>query len=374
VSAGPIRVLHTITGLRIGGAERLVVAATAGLPRARFESAVCCLAERGPLADEAERSGSPVWCIGEFPGLRHPLAFRRLVGTIASFRPHIVHTHLQSANLYGRLAAILTGVPIIVSTEHNVYASKPRRYIAVERMLARRTRALIAVSAEVRRSLAEQLRIDPRGIRLIHNGVPDRQPSPDRVRKLRARIPGLPGELVLGSVASLTPKKGLVFLIRALAMLAARGRPASLVVAGEGPNRQRLESLAAELGVSGRVLFLGDSRHVEDVFDAIEVFVLPSLVEGLPLALLEAMRAGKPVVATSVGGVPEVVTSDVNGLLVEPGNTEQLADAIELMARSPELRATLGSRARETVEREFTERQYLTTLASLYDELARSCL
>lgn len=372
MSVGPLRVLHTITGMRTGGAERLVVAAASGLPRAEFESAVCCLAERGPLADEAERAGVPVWCIGAFPGLRHPFAFRRLVRTIRSFRPHIVHTHLQSANLYGRLAARVAGVPIIVATEHNVYASKPWRYILVERMLARRTQALVAVSSEVRRSLAAQLHVDPGAIHLIHNGVPTRCPSLAGVAVLRSRMPAA-GELVLGSVASLTPKKGLIFLIRALAVMAKRGRRFTLVLAGDGPERRGLESLALDLGVSDRVLFLGDYPHVEDVLDVIDVFVLPSLVEGLPLALLEAMSAGVPVIATRVGGVPEAVVCETNGLLVEPGAAEPLADAIERLADSPDLRRTLGERARETVSEHFTERQYLTALSSLYKELTVNC-
>src|SRR3989454_12814506 len=114
-----IRVLHVITSLGIGGAERLVVSAAGGLSAARFDHAICCLAERGPLAGEAEAAGVPVFCVGQFPGLRHPIAFARLVRTIRSFRPTIVHTHLQSANLYGRLAARLARVPVVAATERS---------------------------------------------------------------------------------------------------------------------------------------------------------------------------------------------------------------------------------------------------------------
>jgi hypothetical protein len=112
------------------------------------------LAERGPLAEEAEAAAVPVFCVGEYPGLRHPLAFARLVRIVRAFRPTIVHTHLQPANLYGRLAARLARVPVVVATEHNVYAGKARRYIRVERVLARTTDALIAVSEEVRQFLS----------------------------------------------------------------------------------------------------------------------------------------------------------------------------------------------------------------------------
>jgi len=366
----PIRVLQIITSLGIGGAERLVVSAATGLPPARFEQAICVLTERGPLAAEAEAAGAPVFCIGEFPGLRHPLAFARLVRTIRAFRPTIVHTHLQSANLYGRLAARLAGVPIVVSTEHNVYATKPRRYVAVERWLARRTDALVAVSGDVRQFLGDQLGVAPSAIRIVANGVAVRAPSPERVAALRARIGGGAG-FTLGTIASLTPKKGHEFLLGAVAQLRDRGVSCTLVLAGDGPERPRLEALAERLGLAGRVHFLGIVSQAADVLAAIDLFVLPSLVEGLPLALLEAMLAGTAVVATAVGGVPEVVESGVNGVLVRPANEMELADAIATLACSPELRARLAARARATIERGFTESAYLESLSSLYLELLK---
>ena len=366
----PIRVLHVITSLAIGGAERLVVSAAAGLRREPFDHGICCLAERGPLAAEAEAAGVPVFCVGAFPGLRNPIAFARLVRVIRRFRPTIVHTHLQSANLYGRLAARLARVPLVVATEHNVYGGKARRYVFVERRLARMTDALIAVSGDVRRFLSLQLAIAPSTIRVIPNGVAPGAASPRAVAALRARIGENADGLRLGTIASLTPKKGHEFLLRAAARLQERGVACSLVLAGGGPERSRLESLAGDLGLAGRVHLLGAVPNAADVLAIIDVFVLPSLVEGMPLALLEAMLAGKPVVATAVGGVPEVVTSGVNGLLVARASETGLADAIATLARSPELRARLGVAARETIERGFTEASYLEALSAVYLELA----
>lgn len=369
MSAAAIRVLHVISGLTTGGAERLVVSAVTGLPAPEFEHAVCCLALRGRLADDAERAGAPVWCIGAFPGIRHPLAFWRLVRVIRSFKPRIVHTHLQSANLYGRLAARIARVPVIVATEHNVYTTKARRYVAAERWLARRTQALVAVSAEVRRLLAAQLRLAPESIHLIHNGVPLRAPAPDRVAAYRRRLSRDADDFVVGCVASLTPKKGHEFLLRAVALLNGRGRRCTLALAGDGPQRAALASLVAELPLTDRVIFLDDVPDVASLLAAVDAFVLPSIVEGLPLALLEAMLAGTAVVATRVGGVPEAVTDGVNGLLVDPRSPAQLADAIERLMASAPLRATLGANARATVQRGFTESRYVDTLAALYREL-----
>ncbi len=365
----PIRVLHIITNLGIGGAERLVVSAARGLPRDRFESVICCLTDRGPLAREVEADGVTVHCVNAFPGLSNPLAFTRLVSIIGSVQPTIVHTHLQAPNLYGRLAACLVRVPIVIATEHNVYTGKARRYIAVERMLARLTSALVAVSSEVQQFLGRQLRLPLARIQVIRNGVAAPQPTTEGVAALNARIGAVPTQLRLATIASLTSKKGHDVLLRALALLAGRGLCVAAVFAGDGPERARLELIAADLKLRDSVHFLGAVSNPADVLSATDLFVLPSLVEGLPLALLEAMRAGKPIVATSVGGVPEAVTSGINGLLVAPADDLALADAIAILAASPQQRAELGDQARARADRDFTEERYIGELASLYDAL-----
>ena len=370
--AGPtrIRVLHIITDLGVGGAERLVVSAARGLPD-RFESVICCLARRGPLADEAEAAGVTVHCIGAFPGLSNPSAFARLAWRIRSIRPTIVHTHLQSPNLYGRLAARLVGVPIVVASEHNVYENKAGRYIRAERILARRTDALVAVSAEVQQYLSRQIRVPAGRISVIRNGIAMPRPSADGVEQLRRRIGSSSSVLRIATVASLTPKKGHQFLLRALALLRDRGCATIALLAGEGSERARLEALVSELRLRDSVVFLGSVQNPADVVAAADIVVLPSLVEGLPLALLEGMRAGKAVIATAVGGVPEAVTAGVNGLLVPPADTGALADAIEGLSKSPAQRAELGERARATAERDFTEEAYVNALAALYDRLLK---
>lgn len=367
----PSRVLHIITDLGIGGAERLVVSAARGLPRDRFESVICCLAGRGPLAAEAEAAGVTVHSVGAFPGVSNPGAFARLTRQIRSIRPTIVHTHLQSPNLYGRLAARLVGVPILVATEHNVYETKAGRYIAAERVLARITDALVAVSAEVQQYLSRQIRVPAARIHVIRNGVAAPLTSADGIEHVLRRIGSPTSVLRIATVASLTPKKGHQFLLRALARLRDRGCRAVALLAGEGSERSRLEALASELSLCDSVHFLGSVKNPADVVAAADIVVLPSLVEGLPLALLEGMRAGKAIVATAVGGVPEVVSSGINGLLVAPADDVALADAIEELSKAPERRVELGARARETAERDFTEAAYVNALAALYDTLLR---
>jgi glycosyltransferase involved in cell wall biosynthesis len=362
----PIRVLQIVTSLVVGGAERLVVAAASGLPSSEYDIRICCFSERGPLATEAAERGIQVWCLDAFPSLRRPAALWRLYRIIRAFAPDIVHTHLQAPNLYGRLVAIVSRVPVVVASEHNVYGTKARRYVWVERVLATRTTALIAVTEQVRRFLSQQLGIDPSRILTIENGIAPASPSPARVAEWRRRL-ALPSERpVLATVASLTPKKGHTFLIDAFAQLRARDFAGELLLAGDGPERAALEAKAAALGVADRIHFLGVVRHIADVLALCDVFVLPSLVEGLPLALLEAMAAGKPVVATAVGGVPDVVSTGTNGVLVEPGSAGALAAALDDICRRADLRRMYGERARRTVLERFTEDRYLTALSGLY--------
>jgi glycosyltransferase involved in cell wall biosynthesis len=359
-------VLHIVTWLGVGGAERLVLMAATGLPRETFESAVCCFIERGRLADEVERHGVKVWCLDAFPSLRHPAALYRLYRIIRAFRPDIVHTHLQAPNLYGRLMAIAARVPIVMATEHNVYASKARRHVWMERVLARRTAALVAVSPQVRLFLAAQLDLRPSAIHLVRNGIAMPDASPEGVAALRRRLALPQDELVLGTIASLTLKKGHTFLFQAVAALRDRGLRCSLVLAGDGPERSSLQALAVALDIADRVHVLGDHAQVADVLALIDVFVLPSITEGLPLALLEAMAAGKAVVATEVGGVPDVITSGTNGLLVPPRAVPALVDALHALLVDPPLRREYGARAHSTVVAGFTEEQHLHSLGALY--------
>jgi glycosyltransferase involved in cell wall biosynthesis len=363
------RVLHVITSLAVGGAERIVLSTARGVAPDRFEHMICCFTEPGPLADEARAIGVPVYCLGGFPGLSHPVTFARLVRLVRGLAPAIVHTQLQAPNLYGRVAAWLARVPVVIATEQNVYPHKRRRHIVVERRLAAVTDVLVAVSRGVQQFLAAQLRIDPARIRVVPNGVAPVLESPASVAELRRRVDG--AGPVIATVASLTPKKGHEHLLRAVARLRARGVAAAVLLAGDGPLRPQLEALAGELGLAESVQFLGNVPRAGDVLAVADLFVLPSLVEGMPLALLEAMSAGKAAIATSVGGIPEVIQPDVNGLLVPPADETALANAIARLLGSRELRQRFGAEARRTVERGYTEADCLHAIESIYDDALR---
>ena len=254
----------------------------------------------------------------------------------------------------------------MIASEHNVYAAKAGRHVWIERLLARRTAALVAVSEPVRRFLAAQLRVDASAIRLIRNGIAMPAASAAGASALRRRLTLPENHSVIGTVASLTAKKGHAFLLEAIAVLRDRGVRCSLVLAGDGPERRPLEALAAARGIAEQVHFLGDHAPIADLLELVDVFVLPSITEGLPLALLEAMASAKAVVATDVGGVPDVIASGINGVLVPARAIEPLADAMATLIADPPLRREYGKRARATVLESFTQEQHLQSLGALY--------
>jgi glycosyltransferase involved in cell wall biosynthesis len=264
------------------------------------------------------------------------------------------------------LIALAARVPVVIASEHNVYTAKARRHVWIERLLAPRTAALVAVSEQVRRFLAAQLRVDASTIRLVRNGIAMPAASAAGSSALRRRLALPENQSVVGTVASLTTKKGHACLLEAIALLRDRGVQCSLLLAGEGPERRALGALATTLRIADRVHFLGDHPQIADLLELVDVFVLPSIAEGLPLALLEAMAAGKAVVATGVGGVPEAITSGVNGLLVPAQEVPPLADALQALLIDSRLRREYGAQARATVEAHFTAEQHLHRLERLY--------
>ncbi len=293
------------------------------------------------------------------------LKLRRL---IRELRPHIVHTHTAKAGAVGRMAAILAGSarpPVIVHTFHGHvlrgYFDETRTaaFLRVERWLARATDALVAVSPQVRDDLAE-LGVAPRErFEIVRLGLDldSRSAAPPGAREEeRARLRIDPEAFVVAWVGRMTGIKRVDDLLAAFARVAAQDGSAELVLAGDGPLRQQLERDAVSLGIAHRTHFLGMQQEVGRLYAACDVVALSSANEGTPVSLVEALAAGRPVVSTDVGGVPDVVRHDQTGLLVPPGDVTAFADALLKLAREPERRrlsheAAGDVRARYAVDR-----------------------
>jgi glycosyltransferase involved in cell wall biosynthesis len=362
------RVLQVVLSLHPGGTERLVLELVKRL-HAEIPMGVCCLDERGAWASELQDRGIPVVELRRRPGF-HPALAQAVAGVIHEHGATLVHAHHYSPFVYAALARIWQPRTRIVFTEHGRVSDAPpsRKRRAANLFLARLSSATFAVSGDLGAHLVGE-GFSPRAVEVIYNGI-DVGPRPDVRERLSARHAlGIPAEtIVVGTIARLDKVKSLDTLIRAAA-LAAHDRPLSLVIIGDGPERRALETAAARTGSAAAIRFLGHRDDARRLLPACDVFANSSISEGVSLTILEAMAAGLPVVATRVGGTPEVI-DETCGRLVPARNEVALARAIEDLAAAPALRATLGRAARQRVEDRFTLDRMVRAYRAVYDRFA----
>jgi glycosyltransferase involved in cell wall biosynthesis len=366
----PVRVLELLVSTDLGGGPvhvRDVVAALAG-PDFRFTVAG---PPGGALVPAFTAAGATFARLDA--DRLSPAVLLRAIRLARSGRAQVVHSHGKGAGLYGRLAARLTGAAAI-HTFHGIHhAGYPRPYLTLERVLARGSHALIHVSA----SQAEEARglglAPPGRTHVIVNGV-----DAERIRALGARGDitraglGLRSDApLLVTVARFDPVKGLDVLLRAMPALAARVPAVQLLVVGDGPLRARLQALAREVGAGDRVVFAGAIPDAARVLPLADLYVTASRGEGLPLALLEAMAVGLPVVATAVPGHTDVVEDGVTGALVPADDPERLAAAAAALLPDRARREAMGRAGRARVEERFDRARMAARIALLYREAAR---
>lgn len=334
----PVRVLLVITRLEVGGAQRVVLETTAGLDRRRFAVGLAW-GPGDPLDREAR--GIPDLERFEIASLVRPIAPGRDLAALAalrrairSFAPDVVHTHSSKAGILGRLSARLEAAPAVVHTIHGFGFTPLQRppvrvlYRLAERMAARWTDHVVAVSAVQREQGAACGLYPLERSSVIRAAVPLARFRDGDGATVRRRL-GLPEDVpVVTQVGNFKPQKGPLDFVRAAAAVAARAPQARFVMVGEGPLRPAAEALAAELGIADRVLFPGWWDDVPGLLAATRVAVLTSHHEGLPCAVVEALAAGVPVVATAVDGTVEVVRSGDNGFLVPAGRPEAVAERV----------------------------------------------
>jgi len=368
VSIARPRVVYLAHTLAVGGAEEMVLNLVRHLP-AEFDRAVICIDQPGPIGEEVRNTGVPFHALGLRPGLRRPADVLRLQSFLHHSEPTIVHTFLLTASLYGRFAALLARVPIVIGTEVNIYARKRAAHRLAERWLIGHTDAVVASAESVREFYVDQIDADPDKVVVIYNAVDWSQLDTTMPRDEFRRQFGIPaGAPAAGIIARLTEQKAHRVLIDAIA---SRPQLASLhlLVIGDGELRRPLEQQAERLGLASRVHFAGARRDLGNVLAGIDVFVMPSLWEGLPLSLVLAMGAGLPVIASRVAGIPEVVHHEQSGLLVTAGDTGELSDALVRIITNAALGPSLGRAAKTFVVPRFGVDGYIASMTALYRRL-----
>jgi glycosyltransferase involved in cell wall biosynthesis len=371
-----VRILHAIARLNVGGAALQVLELAAGQRRRGHE--VLVLHGRIPEGEEsmlylADDLDVPAQYV---PELRRELspwgdvaAIRAIRRAIRAERPDVLHTHAAKAGATGRLAALLAGgarPPVRVHTFHGHVlrgyfgSERQRLFTLVERTLARTSSGLVAVSPEVRDDLVALGVAQPERFTVIRYGFefPEAEVPAERL-----------GAFVVGYAGRLTAIKRPLDLVRALRGAVDRGADATLVVVGDGEDRPQAERLAAELGVAERCRFVGYQRDMAGWYASFDVFCLASANEGTPVAAIEALAAGVPVVATRVGGTPAVVDDGETGFLVEPGDVEGLAERLALLAGDGELRERMGRLGAERTRARYGVERMVDKVERLYEEL-----
>jgi glycosyltransferase involved in cell wall biosynthesis len=374
-----IRVLQIVTRLAVRGVPYHVLNLAAGLDKRRYETAV--LAGRsdpgeGSLLEDARSRGIAVI---ELPLLQRQIdpmtdvrAFAAVYRLLRSGRYHLVHTHISKAGFIGRLAARCAGVPVVVHTYHgwaqevHDESAAGRVLLACEKLAARASDAVIAVSD----SVVEDALANGIGTRPLYSVVPN---GIDLTRFQRSEVPSDPsvleGKPLVGAVGSMTSEKGFEVLLDAMVEVK-RGFPhARLFVIGDGPLRADLENQAGRLELGETVKFLGRVEDVRSWLYAFDIVVQPSLREGQGLALLEAMAAGCPVIASRVGGIPDFVEDHETGLLIPPGDSGALAGAICQLAGDEKRRQALARSGRERVRSSYSLERMIGGVETLYESL-----
>ncbi len=307
------------------------------------------------------------------------LALQQLVRLFRQFRPSIVHTHTSKAGVLGRIAAMLTGVPVIIHTPHgHVFYGHfgPLTswvFLSTERWLAKWTTRLIGLTESERLEhlergvgTAEAFDVAPSGI--------DLEPFRSWVGVRGHRPSGFscqPDALVVGSVGWLTSVKGHKILLEAVGRLRTRFPQLHILMVGRGELEGELRALGHHLGLEGTLTFLGERQDVPECLAAMDIFVLPSLNEGMGRALIEAMAAGRPVIASEVGGIPAVVRHRETGVLVRPGNIEDLEHALLEYIQRPDWRKEIGARASESIGERFSTAYMVGAIESTYETALR---
>jgi glycosyltransferase involved in cell wall biosynthesis len=351
-NSGKTHVLHVIYSLEVGGAERDLVNKLKMFDPSRYAFSICCLVRRGEFAEKAEKLGAKIFCL-EMKRRLDPGALFRLRRLIRASRCDLLHLHLFSAGLLGRLAALGLGIPVI----YTVQSARPRMpawRIWCERILARRAARIIGSSEAVVRVLGK-FGVDARRLTAIYNAVDFEELA------LGSAGPPLRDELgigkdtfVIGTVARLRPVKGVRHLIKAAARIRDRLADLRILIAGDGPEKSSLAALCASLGLEEKVIFLGTRRDAGRVIEAMDLFVLSSDSEAFGIAVAEAMGCRKPVIASRVGGIPEIITDGDTGYLFSPGDVGELAEKIMSVYTGREDAQAVALRGEKAVKARFS--------------------
>jgi len=363
----PIRLVQAVYALQMGGSEVLAWRIARALTRSgRYACSLYGVCQGGALGDALAADGIPSRAFS-----RRGKVDLRLIGQLArqlrADKAQVVHTHHLGQLMYAGIAGRLVGARV-VHTEHEYYTLSRRRSQRLLRILSGVADVVTSVAEPVTEFLRDQVKIPAIKLRTIPKGV-DLNCYRSACPVARSTLGLREGDVVVGCVARLEPEKGHAVLLDAFRRVSSRFPRAKLLLIGEGSERARLQTLASGFGLNEAIRFLGERADVPELLASCDLVVLASVHEGLPMALLEAMASGKPVVATRVGSVPDLVQNGYTGLLVPPDDPTALAEALEVLVADGNQRQKLGEQAREHVQTRYDFDLTIARYTALYEAI-----
>jgi glycosyltransferase involved in cell wall biosynthesis len=365
-----INLMQIVDDLNYGGMQRVAMNLCLKVDHSKFKLMVCCLEELGPNAEELRENGVPLFLVKKSAGIDYFLPFR-LRKLFLKERVNIIHTHNVNPFFYGVIAAQLTGGIKAVQTDHSRgFFPVSKKEMLSERVLARFTNKVIAVSEGVKADLVKYEHIDHKKIEVIYNGI---DPSKYNVEvdlvKKRGELGIGKNAKVIGVGVRLSEQKGICYLIEAVGLIVKSYPDIKLLIIGDGELRIELQRMSEQLGLTDKVIFTGFRPDIPELLKVIDIYALPSLWEGHPLVLLEAMAAGKPIVATEISGNRETVAHGHTGLLVPSKDVPKLADALCRLLADETLRHDMGLNGHKRFQERFTIDQAICKYQELYETL-----
>lgn len=362
------KIMFIIWALEVGGAERLLVKLAQNIPKSSYDISLVCISREGVWADELKQAGIDVICMNKRTGF-DPFILPRLIKLIKRMKPDIVNTYLWTADLWGRLAAICAGVKNIVVTEQNVDIWKRWYHISIDKILFRWTQYAICVSDEVVNYYKNVVGLKDKQLVMIPNAIDISLFNRDTIQgELRTQLGIKDNEFIFTCSARLHVQKAHEVLIEAVNILNNNSDiDFCVLLVGEGQRNDELRNLVETKRLNNRIKFLGLRQDIPNILLQSDAFVLSSDYEGLSLAILEAMAARLPIVATTVGGNTQVVDNGVTGFLVPPRDPLLLADAMSHLVKDLKLAKQMGNSGRALVEGKYDIRSVTEQTLGLFN-------
>lgn len=353
-------VMQIVQSLECGGLEKMVISLAERLNKKSSCASICCLDKTGELAQEAEYKNIKVIAVRKKPGIDLPLVIK-LAGIFRREKINVVHTHNLGPLFYGTLAARLSRVPVVINTRHGREAK-----VSLKLLWAMNDN-IVAISHDARRRLLKFNRINEERIKVIYNGIDIKKFSEINSAQNKKIFNFDSSALVIGTIARLAPEKDQFTLIDAFSEVSQKLDNTRLIIVGDGTLRKELESYCRKRNLANKILFLGFRQDIPKILSIFDVFVLSSITEGISLTLLEAMAASRPIVATNVGGNPEIIDNGVTGFLVPPKSPDRMAEAIIKILSDKELAGKMKLAGYKRVKEKFSLDRMTEAYNNLYN-------